>query len=167
MRVRRIQLPVGTLDVVCLFSILNQYSVQATIEWLEKEWHAMNDSAPQVNPRKLFVGNLSWSLTEDMLRDFFAQFGEIVDLKIIIDRATGRSKGIAFVEFADEAMAQAAIDGANGTELEGRALVVNIARPPAPRDPNRGGYNRGGYGGGSNSGGYNNNRNQGSYDRSY
>ncbi len=128
----------------------------------------MNDSAPQVNPRKIFVGNLSWSLTEDMLRDFFAQFGEIVEVKLIIDRATGRSKGIAFVEFAEEAMAQAAIDGANGVELEGRALVVNIARPPVPREQRSGGYQGGGGGYSNNRGGGYSGNNRGGYnDRSY
>lgn len=113
------------------------------------------------NNKKLFVGNLPFSATEDQLKDNFAPYGEIVDCKLITDRMTGRSKGFAFVEFADEAMAQAAIEGTNGKDLGGRAMVVNVARPPAPRTDRgprrdfgggRGGYgnNRGGgYGGGS------------------
>lgn len=108
------------------------------------------------NAKKLFVGNLPFSATEDELREQFGQFGEIVDLKLIIDRMTGRSKGFAFVEFADEAAAASAIEGMNGKDNGGRAMVVNVARPPAPREdrgPRRdfgggGGGSRGGYGGG-------------------
>ncbi len=112
------------------------------------------------NNKKLFVGNLPFSATEDQLREQFGQFGEIVDLKLIVDRMTGRSKGFAFVEFADEATAQAAIEATNGKDVGGRAMVVNVARPPAPREDRgprrdfgggRGGFGggRGGYGGGS------------------
>lgn len=119
------------------------------------------------NNKKLFVGNLPFSATEDQLRESFGQYGEIVDCKLISDRMTGRSKGFAFVEFADESMAAAAIEGMNGKDMGGRAMVVNVARPPAPREDRgprrdfgggrggfgggRGGYggNRGGYGGGS------------------
>jgi len=112
------------------------------------------------NNKKLFVGNLPFSTTEDDLRQMFGDFGEIVDLKLILDRMTGRSKGFAFVEYADESMAQKAIDAMNGKDMNGRALVVNVARPPAPREDRgprrdfgggRGGYggNRGGFGGGS------------------
>ena len=109
------------------------------------------------NNKKLFVGNLPFSATEDELRQMFGQYGEIVDLKLIIDRMTGRSKGFAFVEFADEATAQAAIEAMNGKDNNGRAMVVNVARPPAPREDrgprrdfgggNRGGGSRGGFGG--------------------
>jgi len=116
------------------------------------------------NNKKLFVGNLPFSATEDQLRDMFGQYGEIVDVKLISDRMTGRSKGFAFVEFADEASAQAAIEGTNGKDMGGRAIVVNVARPPAPREdrgPRRdfGGGSRGGLGGGrcgygGNRGGY-------------
>jgi RNA recognition motif-containing protein len=119
------------------------------------------------NNKKLFVGNLPFSATEDQLRESFGQYGEIVDCKLISDRMTGRSKGFAFVEFAEESMAAAAIEGMNGKDMEGRAMVVNVARPPAPREDRgprrdfgggrggfgggRGGYggSRGGYGGGS------------------
>ena len=112
------------------------------------------------NNKKLFVGNLPFSATEDELRQMFGQFGEIVDLKLIIDRMTGRSKGFAFVEFADEATAQAAIEGMNGKDNNGRAMVVNVARPPAPREdrgPSRdfggGGRSSGGSGGSRGGGG--------------
>lgn len=105
---------------------------------------------PQVNPNKLFVGNLPYSVTEDQLRDIFSEHGEIVDLKLIIDRMSGRSKGIAFVEYASKEMADAAIEAVNGMELEGRALIVNVARPFQPRE--RTGGDRGGFGGGDRGG---------------
>jgi cold-inducible RNA-binding protein len=102
---------------------------------------------PAVNPRKLFVGNLPYSVSEDELRELFAQYGSIVDLKLIIDKMSGRSKGIAFVEYATEEEAQAAMEATNGMELDGRAMIVNVARPFVPRDQNGGG-DRGGFRGG-------------------
>lgn len=120
---------------------------------------------PQVNNKKLFVGNLPYSASEQQLQELFSQYGEIASATIVTDRMSGRSKGFAFVEYTDEAAAQAAVEGVNGYEMDGRALVVNIARPPQPRE-NRGGFrprtggggfgggNRGGssFGGGSNNG---------------
>lgn len=109
------------------------------------------------NNKKLFVGNLPFSTSEEDLRQMFGVYGEIVDLKLILDRMSGRSKGFAFVEFATEDDAQRAIEGTNGKDMGGRALVVNVARPPAPRENRgpRGGFGggRGGFGGG-NRGGY-------------
>lgn len=99
------------------------------------------DTIPQENPNKLFVGNLPFSVSEDQLTELFAQYGELTNVKLIIDRMTGRSRGIAFVEFASQDQAQAAMEALNGFELDGRALVVNVARPQAPRE------NRGGFGG--------------------
>lgn len=104
----------------------------------------------QVNPNKLFVGNLPYSVTEDQLREIFAEYGEIVDLKLIIDRMSGRSKGIAFVEYASKEMADAAIEAVNGMEVDGRALIVNVARPFQPRERSEGGG--GGFGGGNRGG---------------
>ncbi len=109
--------------------------------------------APQANPKKLYVGNLPWSTTEEQVKSIFAEYGTIVDAILIKDRMSGRSKGIAFVTFETEEQAQAAIDAVNGYELEGRALIVNVSRPKAPRE-DRGGFNRGG-GRGGNRGGYN------------
>lgn len=108
-----------------------------------------NDSS-QVNPRKLFVGNITFSVSEQQLTDLFAQYGELVEVKMIFDRATGRPKGIAFVEFASEEDAKKAIEATNGMDFEGRSLMVNVARPFQPRDRSNdrgGGYNdrRGGY----------------------
>lgn len=116
----------------------------------------MNGQDPQENPNKLFVGNLPWSVTQDQLRDMFAQYGELVDVHLVTDKMTGRSRGIGFVEFAELTSAQAAIDAVNGTEMEGRAVIVNVAKPRAPRENSFGGGSRGGYSG--NRGGYGNNR---------
>lgn len=99
--------------------------------------------APQANPKKLFVGNLPWSVTEETVVELFSEHGQVEEAKLIVDRMSGRSKGIAFVTFATEEEANAAIEALNGYELEGRALVVNVARPMVPRD-NRGGGFRGG-----------------------
>jgi RNA recognition motif-containing protein len=85
------------------------------------------------NKKKLYVGNLSYDTTLDALKAAFAAFGEIVDAIIITDRNTGRSKGFGFVEFADEESAQKALEGMNGKDLDGRNLVVNVARPSEPR----------------------------------
>jgi cold-inducible RNA-binding protein len=97
--------------------------------------------APQENPKKLFVGNLSWNTTKDTLVSIFSEHGTIEDAVLITDKMSGRSKGIAFVTFETEESAQAAITALNGYELDGREIIVNIARPRAPRD-DRGGYNR-------------------------
>jgi len=99
--------------------------------------------APQANPNKLFVGNLSWNSTQESVESLFSQYGTITDAALITDRMTGRSKGIAFITFETEEGAKAAMEALNGYELDGRQLIVNIARPRAPRE-NRGGYNQGG-----------------------
>ncbi|OGK37911.1 RNA-binding protein [Candidatus Roizmanbacteria bacterium RIFCSPHIGHO2_12_FULL_41_11] len=79
--------------------------------------------------KKLFVGNLPWSLNNDSLREMFAQFGEIVEAIVITDRMSGRSKGFGFVTFANEESAKKAIEQMSEFEIEGRKLVVNVARP--------------------------------------
>jgi cold-inducible RNA-binding protein len=101
--------------------------------------------------RKLYVGNLPFSATEQVLSDAFAQVGTVDTVKIITDRDTGRSKGFGFVEMATDEEAQAAIDKLNGQEFEGRALTVNEAKPMPPRD-SRGGGGGGGRGGGGGGG---------------
>ena len=111
----------------------------------------------EVNPRKLFVGNLPFSATQEELEAHFSQYGELAEngVKLIIDKMTGRSKGFAFVEFVEVSAAEEAVNKANNFELNGRPMVVNVARPLAPRTdrPQRssGGYgnDRGGYRGGS------------------
>ena len=77
----------------------------------------------------IYVGNCSYDLTDEQLRDLFATYGDVDRVSIIRDRETGRSRGFAFVEMSDSAAAQAAIAGVNGTELGGRALKVNEAKP--------------------------------------
>jgi RNA recognition motif-containing protein len=77
----------------------------------------------------IYVGNLPYATTEDELREMFSQYGEITSLNIIRDKFTGSSKGFGFVEMADRASAQSAIEALNGTEMGGRALTVNEARP--------------------------------------
>ena len=94
---------------------------------------------------KLFVGSLSWNTTDDQLKDFFAQAGTVISATVIFDRETNRSKGFGFVEMSSDDEAKAAIDQLNGKELDGRAIVVNEARPREER-PRGGG---GGYGGGN------------------
>jgi RNA recognition motif-containing protein len=87
--------------------------------------------------KKLFVGGLSWNTTEDTLREGFTKFGEISAAQIIFDKMSGRSKGFGFVEFADDAAADAAVAEMNGTEFDGRTITVNEARPMADRPPRR------------------------------
>ena len=92
---------------------------------------------------KLYVGGVSYGTTEDGLRDAFAQSGNVVSAKIVIDKMTGRSRGFGFVEMGSEEEAQKAISLWHGKELDGRALTVNEARPLEERPPRSGG-NRGG-----------------------
>lgn len=85
---------------------------------------------------KLFVGNLSYNVTNDQLGQLFAQAGTVVEATVINDRDSGRSKGFGFVEMSNEEEAQTAIKTLNETEFEGRKLIVNEARPRAPRENN-------------------------------
>ena len=98
--------------------------------------------------KKLYVGNLAFSVTEADLRQLFEPFGGVNSVQVIMDRDTGRSKGFAFVEMGDDAAAQEAISSLNGQSLSGRPLTVNEARPK----PEGGGGGRGGYGGGGGGG---------------
>jgi RNA recognition motif-containing protein len=96
--------------------------------------------------KKLYVGNLPYSASEQVLADTFAEVGSVESVKIITDRETGRSKGFAFVEMSTDEEAQKAISQLNGSSWEGRAMTVNEAKPQAPRD-NRGGGGRSSFGG--------------------
>jgi len=104
--------------------------------------------------KRIYVGNLSYQTTEGDLTDLFEQVGQVESVNIITDRDTGRSKGFAFVEMNDED-AEKAIAQFNGTEVNGRSVTVNEARPREERGGGRGGFggNRGG-GGGGGRGGY-------------
>lgn len=96
--------------------------------------------------KRLFVGSLPFSTTDQELKDAFSQAGTVDEAKVIMDKISGRSKGFGFVEMATDEDAQKAIEMWNGKDLNGRALVVNEARPMEPRAPREGG--RGGFGGG-------------------
>ena len=118
---------------------------------------------------KLYVGNLAYSVRDESLQEAFSQFGAVTSAKVMMDRETGRSKGFGFVEMSSSAEAQAAMNAMNGQPLEGRAIVVNEARPRedrpggfgggggggrSPYGGGGGGGGRGGYGGGGSGGGY-------------
>jgi cold-inducible RNA-binding protein len=107
---------------------------------------------------KLYVGNLTYGVTDSDLEKMFAPFGTVQSAQVIMDRDTGRSKGFGFVEMGSSNEATAAINALNGKEVDGRALTVNEARPKEDRGGGRsggggGGGGRGGYGGGGGGGG--------------
>ncbi|WP_121354219.1 RNA recognition motif domain-containing protein [Flavisolibacter nicotianae] len=116
----------------------------------------------------IYVGNLSWGLKEQDLADLFAPFGEVASAKIVMDKFTNRSKGFGFVDMPNDEQAQAAIAQLNGSEVDGRNLVVNESRPKEGGSEGGGGFKKrsfggggggfkkggGGYGGGGNRGGY-------------
>ena len=104
---------------------------------------------------KLFVGNLSFNLTENDLHDAFSAHGTVVETNLMMDRASGRSRGFAFVTMSTAEEAEKAVEAMNGTALDGRNLTVNLARPREERPPGGGGRSGGGrrFGGGGGSGG--------------
>ena len=99
----------------------------------------------------IYVGNLSWNLKDQDLSTLFASHGEVVSAKIVTDKFTGRSKGFGFVEMANDDQAQAAIAALNGSEVDGRNIVVNESRPK-PEGGGGGGFKKRSFGGGG--GGY-------------
>ena len=99
---------------------------------------------------KLFVGNLSFNVTENELQDTFAQYGTVLEANLMTDRMTGRPRGFGFVTMSTEEEAQKAVEALNGSQLDNRALTVNVARP---REERSGGGGGGGYGGGGRRGG--------------
>jgi RNA recognition motif-containing protein len=102
---------------------------------------------------KLFVGNLSFNLTENDLQDAFAAHGTVLEANLMMDRATGRPRGFGFVTMSTPEEAQKAIEALNGKELAGRALTVNIARPREERPAGGGGGGRRDFRGGGGGGG--------------
>ncbi len=109
----------------------------------------------------IYVGNLTYQVTEDELKAAFQAYGDVESARIITDRDSGRSKGFGFVEMPDRGQATAAIQGLNGTDLSGRSINVNEARPKSPRNSRGGGLGsgRGGFGGGR-GGGFGGGRNR-------
>ena len=93
--------------------------------------------------QKLYVGNLSYGVNDEALKEMFSQAGTVSSATIITDRMSGRSKGFGFVEMGSDSEAQVAIDMFNGKEVEGRALTVNEARPKEDRPRNAGGFGGG------------------------
>lgn len=102
---------------------------------------------------KLFVGNLAFATTENDLQDAFAAFGTVMEVNLMLDRMTGKSRGFAFVTMSSAEEAEKAIQGMHGKNVGGRDLTVNVARPREERPPGGGGGYRGG-GGGGGGGGY-------------
>jgi len=99
--------------------------------------------------KRLFIGGLPYTTTSEELKEMFSKIGEVTSADVITDKFTNQGKGFGFVEFADDANADKAIKELNGTELGGRKIVVNEARPREERPAGGGGYDRGGGGGGS------------------
>lgn len=104
---------------------------------------------------RLFVGNLSYSVTDTLLQEAFGRFGNVVSASVVVDKMSGRSRGFGFVELSSEAEAERAVSEMNGAELDGRPVNVNIARPREERGfgGGGGGFRSGGGGGGFRSGG--------------
>ena len=98
--------------------------------------------------KKLYVGNLAYSVTSESLEQMFLEFGSVVSAQVIQDRDTGRSKGFGFVEMQSEDAAQQAINGMHEREVDGRSLTVNEAKPREGGGGGGGGGARGGFGGG-------------------
>jgi RNA recognition motif-containing protein len=92
--------------------------------------------------KNIFVGNLSFSVTEASLRSLFEAYGSVASVNVVTDQDTGRAKGFGFVEMTNDAEAAKAINGLNGKDVEGRTLNVNEARPKADRPTGGGGYGR-------------------------
>lgn len=101
--------------------------------------------------QNLFIGSLAYATTDESLQAFFETIGEVSSARVVTDRETGRSRGFGFVEYADEANNQKAVDQLNGKELDGRAINVSLARPKEdrPRRDFNGGDRGGNNGGGS------------------
>jgi len=97
-----------------------------------------------MDKKKLYVGNLPWSMNNDSFKQLFSEFGEVVEAVVITDRMSGRSKGFGFITFANEADAEKAVAAMHEKEVEGRNIIVNVARPRE----DRGDFRRGGAGGG-------------------
>ena len=109
---------------------------------------------------KLYVGGLPYSVTEGRLEEIFAEHGTVQSARVISDKFTGQSRGFGFVEMASGEEAQKAIEALNGTQLDGRTLVVNEARPQEQRPPRTGGGGGGGGPGGNRRGGGGGGRNR-------
>jgi RNA recognition motif-containing protein len=133
----------GVQKLACTFVVLKQVDLTLSITMKEEYMQKQN----------LFVGSLAYATTDDSLKAFFEQIGEVERAMVAKERETGRSRGFGFVTFVDEANNQKAVDLLNGKELDGRAITVTVARPreDKPRRDFGGGNNHGGGNGGGNS----------------
>ena len=95
-----------------------------------------------MDKKKLYVGNLPWTLNNDSLKELFAPYGEIAEAIVITDRMSGRSKGFGFVTFVNDADAEKAIAEMHNKDVSGRSIVVNVAKPREDRGGDRGGFRR-------------------------
>lgn len=133
---------------------MSDYSQDQTAPVAQRSDNNQGDA----NPKKLFVGNLSWSLRNEDLQQLFSEFGTVEEAFVLTDKFSGRSKGFGFVTMSSAEEAQAAVEGLHEREVDGRSIVVNVAQPPKPRDEwSRGGDRRGGDRRGGDRG-YNNDR---------
>ena len=124
------------------FSDQAVHKYRAWSKKIEQQRNAPNMKSVKYMAKKLYVGGISYSTSDSALKDAFAQVGEVLSATIIMDKMTGRSKGFGFVEMANDADADKAIEKWNGQELDGRKLTVNEARPMEPRAPRTGGFDR-------------------------
>lgn len=106
----------------------------------------MEDSMSTINPARLFVGNLTYSVRDEQLRELFSQYGEVVEATVLLEKQFGpdngrprRSRGMGFVTFADPADAQKAVEALHDQDYEGRKLIVAVAKPKTDRPPRAGG----------------------------
>jgi RNA recognition motif-containing protein len=107
----------------------------------------MSDYKDQTNPNRLFVGNLPFSMDEEELRNIFAEYGEISDIKLLMDQESGRFKGMAFIEYADSKSANDAKEALHNKDFDGRQIRVDAAKPKRPGGGRQfGGKSAGGYG---------------------
>jgi RNA recognition motif-containing protein len=107
----------------------------------------------EMSSAKLYVGNLSYETSEESIKTAFEAHGEVASVNLITDRDSGRPKGFGFVEMGSAEEAQKAKTALDGTQMDGRAIKVDVAKEMTPRAPRSGGYGGGGYGGGGNRGG--------------
>jgi RNA recognition motif-containing protein len=138
-----VEFPCSLAIVAGKFLSVSRTSLVLVLSKLIREPHMLGEC-----PMKIFVGNMSFKTTEDGLRAAFEAHGEVGEVAVVTDRETGRPRGFGFVTMTNDDQARQAIDALNGTELDGRAINVNEARPkPAGSGGGRGGYGGGGRGG--------------------
>lgn len=112
-----------------------------SVTLLDKTLHQKQKGVTSfMDNKKLYVGNLPWSVSSESLKEMFSQFGEVTEAVIITDRMSGRSKGFGFVTFANEEGASAATQQMHQKEIEGRKIIVNVARPKEERRPGNGSF---------------------------